>query len=63
MLLKSFNLFLHQIVVNDDVIVIFFTLVFEHCCECVVSPNIACDCMQITYKTFQEREERKREKE
>lgn len=59
-LLKSFNLFLHQIVVNVDVFVILFTLVFEHCCVCVVSPNTACGCMHITYKTFQEREERKR---
>lgn len=59
-LLKSFNLFLHQIVVNVDVFVILFTLVFEHCYVCVVSPNTACGCMHITYKTFQEREERKR---
>lgn len=59
-LLKSFNLFLHQIVVNVDVFVILFTLVFEHCCVFVVSPNTACGCMHITYKTFQEREERKR---
>lgn len=59
-LLKSFNLFLHQIVVNVDVFVILFTLVFEHCCVFVVSPNTACSCMHITYKTFQEREERKR---
>lgn len=59
-LLKSYNLFLHQIVVNVDVFVILFTLVFEHCCVFVVSPNTACGCMHITYKTFQEREERKR---
>lgn len=57
---KKFNLFLHQIVVNDDVIVIFFLLLFLSIVVHVLCPqNTACNCMQITYKTFQEREERK----
>lgn len=60
---KKFNLFLHQIVVNDDVIVIFFLLLFLSIVVHVLCPQIShvIACKLHTKHSKKERKERSSE--